>query len=91
MFFSCGNERLQFYLDQVVWAELVAWHRLPLAVDELDGSVIAVLCEERYGLLTCLDLSEELPDVGALADVVCLSGLHHLVLASVLGLLDGVT
>jgi hypothetical protein len=78
-------------LDKVVRAELVAWDWLSLAIDELDWSVVAVLGEERDGLLTSLNLLQELPDVGSLADVVGLSSLHHLVLSFVISLLDDVT
>ena len=45
-----------FNIDQVVWAELVAWNWLSLAIYELDRSVVAVLGEERDGLLTSLDM-----------------------------------
>jgi len=77
-------------LDKVVWAELVAWNWLSLAIDELDWSVVAVLSEERDGLLTSLNLLLELPDVSSLADVVGLSSLDHLVLTFVVSLLDNV-
>jgi len=80
-----------FNLDKVVWAELVTWNWLSLAIDELDWGVVAVLGEERDGLLTSLNLLQELPDVSSLADVVGLSGLHHLILSFVVSLLDEVT
>lgn len=74
--------------NEVIWPELVAWNWFPLAVDELDRRVVTVLGEEGDGLLACLDLREQLPDVGALANIVGLSCLHGLVGAFVLLILD---
>ena len=44
--------------------------RLAVTVEELDRHVCAVLCEERNGLVTCLDGLDHVPDRGVLADEV---------------------
>ena len=75
-------------LDEVIWAELVERNWLPLAVDELDWGVVAVLGKEGNSLLTSLNLVEELPNVSTLTDIVGSSGLRGLVLAGILGLFD---
>jgi hypothetical protein len=43
-------------LDEVIWAELVERNWLPLAVDELDWSVMSVLGKEGDSLLSSLNL-----------------------------------
>lgn len=73
---------------EVVRTELVAGNWPSLAIDELDRSVVSVLREESDGLLARLDLCQQLPDVGALADVVGLACLDCLVGALVLLILD---
>lgn len=75
-------------LDEVIWAELVERNWLPLAVDEFDWSVMAVLGKEGDSLLSSLNLVEKLPNVSTLTDIIGSSGLRSLVLAGILGLLD---
>ncbi len=69
---------------EVEGTELVRGNGLPVTVEELDGRVAAVLGKEGNSLLSCLDLYEQLVDVGANADEVGLAGLLGLVLLLVL-------
>jgi len=63
----------------------VGWgDRLAVTVEELDRHVGAVLCEERNGLVTCLDGLDHVPDRGVLADEVSLAQLGHLVVGRAL-------
>jgi hypothetical protein len=73
---------------QIEGAVLVRRHRLPVAVQELDGCVVAVLGEERYCLFSSLDLSEQLVDISAFPDEVGCSSLHSLVLLLILVILN---
>jgi len=53
---SLGVVIIVLYLDEVIRPELLRSNRLSAALDELDGRRLAVLREERDGLLARLDL-----------------------------------
>ena len=74
--------------DQVIGTEF-RWQDLSaVAVQELDGHVVAVLGEEGNGLLSGLDALLQMPDGSAFPDEVLLTELADLILTFLLLVLD---